>query len=111
MSDLLLLFGRVISGVAVLAVGVWLGNLARQLILSSGGRNAGLVAQAARVAILTFAGAMALQQIGLAPNLVMLAFGLLFGSIAVAVALAYGLGGQQVAAEQLREWKKRFLET
>jgi hypothetical protein len=110
-SDLLLLFGRVISGVAVLAVGVYLGNLARQLILSSGGRNAGLVAQAARIAILTFAGAMALQQIGLAPNLVMLAFGLLFGSIAVAVALAYGLGGQQVAAEQLRDWKKRFFET
>jgi hypothetical protein len=67
-----------------------------------------MVAQAARLAILTFAGAMALQQIGLAPNLVMLAFGLLFGSLAIAVAIAFGLGGQQVAAEQLRQWKQRL---
>lgn len=107
-SDLLQLFGRVVAGVAVFAVGIYLAKLAHQLVLSSGGLQGAFVAQAARIAILTFAGAMALQQIGLAPNLVMLAFGLLFGSLAVAVALAFGLGGQQVAADQLRQWKQRF---
>jgi hypothetical protein len=107
-SDLLELFGRVVAGVAVFAVGIYLAKLAHQLVLSSGGLQGAFVAQAARLAILTFAGAMALQQIGLAPNLVMLAFGLLFGSLAVAVALAFGLGGQQVAADQLRQWKQRF---
>ncbi len=105
-----MIFVRVIIGVAVFAVGLYLANLAHQLILSSGGRNGAMVAQAARIAILTFAGAMALQQIGLAPNLVMLAFGLLFGSLAIAVAIAFGLGGQQVAAEQLRQWKQRLDE-
>ncbi len=109
-SDLLVVFVRVIVGVAVFAVGLYLAKLAHQLILSSGGRNGSLVAQAARIAILTFAGAMALQQIGLAPNLVMLAFGLLFGSLAIAAAIAFGLGGQQVAAEQLRQWKQHLHE-
>lgn len=49
---------------------------------------------------------MALQQIGVAPMIVSIAFGLLFGSIAVAVAVAFGLGGREVASEQLREWMR-----
>ncbi|WP_216899930.1 mechanosensitive ion channel [Synechococcus sp. CCY 9618] len=109
-SDLLVVFVRVITGVAVFAVGLYLAKLAHQLIRSSGGSHGAVVAQAARIAILTFAGAMALQQIGLAPNLVMLAFGLLFGSLAIAAAIAFGLGGQQVAAEQLRQWKQNLHE-
>jgi hypothetical protein len=47
---------------------------------------------------------MALQQIGVAPTIVNLAFGVLLGSVAVAAAVAFGLGGREVAAEQLREW-------
>ena len=107
-KGLLLLFGQVISGVAVFAVGLYLANLSHQLVISSGGNQMGLVAQAARIAILIFSGAMALQQIGIAPNIVMLAFGLLLGSLAVAIALAFGLGGQQVAAEQLKEWRQQL---
>ncbi|MGL6134823.1 MAG: mechanosensitive ion channel, partial [Prochlorococcaceae cyanobacterium] len=68
------------------------------------GHQAPLLAQIARVAIIGFTGAMALQQIGVAPNIVGLAFGLVLGSLAVAAAMAFGLGGREVAAEQLREW-------
>jgi hypothetical protein len=56
------------------------------------------------VAIVIFTGAMALEQIGVASSIVNLAFGLLLGSVAVAGAVAFGLGGREVAAEQLREW-------
>jgi hypothetical protein len=62
----------------------------------------------ARIAIVSFTGAMALQQIGVAPTIVNLAFGLLLGSVAVAAAVAFGLGGREVAAEQLREWMQMF---
>ena len=51
---------------------------------------------------------MALQQIGVAPTIVNLAFGVLLGSVAVAAAVAFGLGGREVAAEQLREWLQMF---
>jgi hypothetical protein len=51
---------------------------------------------------------MALERIGIAPNIVNLAFGLLLGGIAVAIALAFGLGGREVANEQLRSWVSSF---
>ncbi|QEY31925.1 hypothetical protein EVJ50_06390 [Synechococcus sp. RSCCF101] len=105
-SGLLLLFGQILSGLLVFAVGLYLANLAAQLIRSSGTHQAQLLAQIARVAILTFSGAMALQQIGVATTIVTLAFGLTLGSIAVAAAVAFGLGGREVAGEQLRAWLK-----
>ena len=104
-SGLLLLFGRVISGLAVFAVGLGLANWAGQLIRSSATQQAPLLAQLARIAILVFAAAMGLQQIGLAPSIVNLAFGLVLGAICLAGAVAFGLGGRQAAAEQLQEWR------
>jgi hypothetical protein len=107
-SGLLLLFGQILSGLLVFAVGLYLANLAAQLIRSSGTQQAPLLAQSARVAILAFSGAMALQQIGVATTIVTLAFGLILGSIAVAAAVAFGLGGREVAGEQLRHWLESF---
>lgn len=99
---------RVLSGVVVFGIGLYLANLAFSLIHSSGSRQANILAQAARIAIIALVGAMALQQMGVATSIVNLAFGLLFGAIAVAIALAFGLGGRDVAAEQIREWLASF---
>lgn len=107
-TGLLLVFGRILAGLAVFAVGLYLANLAYSLITSSGSRQAALLGQTARIAIIALVAAMALQQIGIAPNIVNLAFGLLLGAIAVAIAISFGLGGRDVAAEQLREWLKDF---
>jgi hypothetical protein len=60
------------------------------------------------VSIIALVSAMALQQMGIASDIVNLAFGLLVGAVAVAIALAFGLGGRDVAAEQLREWLSSF---
>ena len=107
-AGLLVVFGRILVGLVVFAVGLYLANLAYSLINSSGSRQANLLGQTARVAIIALVAAMALQQIGIAPNIVNLAFGLLLGAIAVAIALSFGLGGREVAAEQLREWLQEF---
>lgn len=48
--------------------------------------------------------ALALQHMGLADEIVNLAFGLTLGSLAVAFALACGLGGREVAGAELKEW-------
>jgi hypothetical protein len=64
--------------------------------------------QTARIAIIALVTAMALQQMGIASSIVNLAFGLLLGAIAVAIALAFGLGGRDVAGEQVREWLSSF---
>ena len=104
----LLLAGQVIIGLVVFAIGLYLANLAFNLITSSGTRQSQILGQVARIAIITLISAMALQQMGIAANIVNLAFGLLLGGIAVAIALAFGLGGRDVAGEQVREWLDSF---
>ncbi|MBF2029249.1 MAG: mechanosensitive ion channel [Oscillatoriales cyanobacterium C42_A2020_001] len=106
-GGLLVLLGQVLVGLAIFAVGLYLANLAYSII-STGSAQSKILAQTARIAILALVIAMALQQIGLAPNIINLAFGLLLGAISVAIALAFGLGGRDVAAEQLREWLANF---
>ncbi len=107
-TGLLSLSGQVMAGLVVFAIGLYLANLAAGLLRSSGSQQGALLAQISRVSILAFSGAMALQQIGVAPGIVNLAFGLLLGAIAVAAALAFGLGGRDVAAEQWRAWMDDF---
>jgi len=99
---------QVLSGVAVFGVGLYLANLAFTLINAAGNRQAHTLAQTARIAVIALVGAMALQQMGVATSIVNLAFGLLFGAIAVAIALAFGLGGRDIAADQIREWLASF---
>ena len=100
--------GQVLIGIVVFAIGLYLANLAFNLILSSGASQSRLLAQCARIAIVTLVGAMALNTMGIAPNIVNLAFGLILGGIAVAIALAFGLGGREVAREELKSWVGSF---
>ncbi len=107
-DGLLLISGQVLSGVVVFAIGLYLANLAQKVVASSGTHQSQVLGQVARLAILAFVGAMALQQMGIASSIVNLAFGLLLGAIAVAIAISFGLGGRDVASEQLRDWLSGF---
>lgn len=109
-TQILEISGRVLIGIIIFAIGLYFANLAYNLIHSSGTSQSSLLAQTARIAIIVLVGAMALQQMGIAPNIVNLAFGLLLGAIAVAVAIAFGLGGREIAAEQIRAWLEMFKE-
>lgn len=100
--------GQVLSGVIVFAIGLYLANLAFNLISSTGGRQARILGHAARISVVALITAMALKQMGIASNIVDLAFGLLTGAIAVAIAVAFGLGGKDIASQQLREWLDSF---
>ncbi len=96
--------GGVLTGGIVMAIGLYVANLVFRLVSSTGMGSAKTLAQAARIAILVLVGAMALSLIGMPQNIINLAFGLTMGGIAVAIALAFGLGGREVAGEKLREW-------
>ena len=71
--------------------------MASKTVLASGAVQAGLLAMAARLSIVVLAGAMALGQMGLANEIINLTFGLLLGAVVVAVAIAFGLGGRDIA--------------
>ena len=107
-SGIVIIFGRILAGLIIFAIGLFLANLAFNIITSSGERQAQILGQVARIAIIALVSAMALQQIGVASDIVNLAFGLLLGAIAVAIALAFGLGGRDIAREQVQEWLNSF---
>jgi hypothetical protein len=110
MSDLMMLAGHIILGLIIFAVGVFLSRFAAQAIKRNVRSYAGVLAFAARAAILVLATAIALRQMGIADEIVNLAFGLMLGAIAVSVALAFGLGGRDIAARTLDEWRESLRE-
>ena len=103
-SDFTVFLGQVILGLIIFGIGLYLANLAAQVVQATGSAQAGLLAVAARVSILILAGAIALSQMGLANEIIQLAFGVLLAAIALAGALAFGLGGREIAARQIEEW-------
>ena len=100
-SEFLVFAGQLLVGLVILALGLYIARLAYEAIHGSGMSQAALVAIAARTAIIVLAGAMALRQMGLANSIINLAFGLVLGAIALAAAIAFGIGGRDFAKRQL----------
>ncbi|MDH5574434.1 MAG: mechanosensitive ion channel, partial [Nitrospirota bacterium] len=94
--------GHLLLGLIIIGIGLYLANLAGLAIRSSKIGQAMLLATGARIAIIVLTTAMALRQMGLADDIVNLAFGLTLGALAIAFALAIGLGGREIAAAELR---------
>ncbi len=105
-NTLIAFLARVALAVVVLAIGIFLSNLAAKVILTTNLEEKRLLALLARVAIVAFAAAMALEQTGIASNIINLGFGLILAGVALALALAFGLGGRDVAKYQLVRWYK-----
>jgi hypothetical protein len=106
-KTLTLTAGQVLTGIIVLAIGMYVANIAAGLVKSSGVASASKLAIATRVVILGFVGAMALKQMGIASDIVNTAFGITLGAIGVAVALAFGLGGRDAAAQLTQEFLEK----
>jgi len=85
--------GGILIGGVILVIGNFLSMLAHNAISKSSPGMADL----ARFAILGLVLAMGLRAMGLADNIVNLAFGLTLGAVAVAAALAFGFGGRDAA--------------
>ncbi len=96
--------GQILLGSVILLTGFWLANLAYKTIINIGGQDKKGMASIARMAILGLVTAMGLRSMGIADDIVNMAFGLTIGAIAVAVALAFGLGGREAAGKQMEHW-------
>jgi hypothetical protein len=103
-SQFMVLAGHIILGLIIFAIGVFIARWAARAVRGSGVAQAGLLAFVAQAAILVLAGAMALRQMGVADDIINLAFGLLLGAVAVATAIAFGVGGREVAGRELARW-------
>jgi hypothetical protein len=106
MARFLVFASHLLMGLVIFGLGIYIAKLVADTIRDSGIARADLLATIGRVAILVLAGAMALQQTGLATEIVQLAFGSILGAMAVAAAVAFGIGGKDVARTMNEKWTK-----
>lgn len=92
MNTFITLLWNVFLAAVMFAFGLYFANLAYRIILETGTDNALFMARMAKALIIIFAGAIALGQIGIAEEIINLAFGISLGAIGLAFALAFGLG-------------------
>jgi hypothetical protein len=97
--------GGLLVGGLILILGNFLGSMAHSKL--SAGNSPG-IANIARIAILGLVLAMGLRSMGLADNIVNMAFGFTIGSVAIAVAIAFGLGGRDAAKAVADTWASKI---
>ena len=102
---------QVLVGLVIFGIGLYLSALADRAIRGSGMSQASILAPVARAVIIVFSAALGLRQMGIADSIVNLAFGLLLGAVAVAAAIAFGLGGRDFAHRQLDRMEDNITAT
>ncbi|OTG74051.1 hypothetical protein B9T26_07905 [Acinetobacter sp. ANC 4169] len=94
---------NILLGAVILMIGFWLANLVAQVIGRGEYNSSRWLANLVRILIMGLVIAMGLRAMGIADSIVNLAFGLTLGAVAVAFALAFGLGGRQPAEQVLND--------
>jgi hypothetical protein len=93
LAEILALGGRVLFGGAIIAAGVIIATVVSNFIDRSTGGADGFASNIIRWATIALSVAIGLSFMDVADEIIVLAFGLILGSAAVAFALAFGIGG------------------
>lgn len=109
-TELMSYIPSVIAAIVIIILGIVLGGFVGGLIMASaGGLHGGpWLARTGRGGVIVLAVFMALQELGIATDIVTTAFAILFGAVALALSLSFGLGNRELAAEITREWYQRY---
>lgn len=105
MNQILAISGQMVFGLVLLVAGNWVSKIAASAVSKGGNEFLGSIV---RIASLGLFLAISLNTMGIADGIVELAFGLTLGAVAVAVALAYGLGGREAAGEHMKKILGKF---
>ena len=107
-ADFLVFAARIVLGVVIIALGVFIGKVVADVVRSANPPQAEALANIARVAVIILAFAMGLEQMGVGEEIITLAFGLSVGAVAVAAAIAFGIGGRDIAADVIADWRNKL---
>ncbi|MEX2182436.1 MAG: mechanosensitive ion channel [Gemmatimonadaceae bacterium] len=109
-SELLSYVPSVIAAVVIVILGLVLGDLVAALVAASTGALYGgaTLARLGKAGVVVLAVFMALQELGVATGIVTTAFAIIFGAVALALALSFGLGNRELAGEVTRRWYDRW---
>lgn len=91
----------------LLVIGYLVANFIGRILLitqvNAGVKYAGIISKAVKILILIFSFAMAIEQLGIGKETVLIAFTITFGGIVLALALALGFGGKDIAKDFLEK--------
>ncbi len=104
LSEVLSLASRVLFGAVIIALGVLLANILAAAASKGDRASSEIMGVFVRWGVITLAAAVGLRFMGLANDIIVLAFGLVLGAVAVAVAIAFGVGGRDAAKRLLGRW-------
>jgi hypothetical protein len=94
----------VLFGAVIIAVGTLLANILAAAVGKEGRPQTEIMSVFVRWGVIALSAAVGLRFMGLANDIITLAFGLILGAVAVAVAVAFGVGGRDAAKRQLDKW-------
>lgn len=106
LAEITALGGRVLFGTLIIGAGVLLARVVANLV-GSADADGGFGKSIVRYATIALFAAIGLRYMGLANEIVILAFGLILGSAALALGLAFGLGGRRPAEKMLDRYSDR----
>ncbi len=108
-GEMLAYVPNVFAAVIVLVLGILLGEFVKDLVLASAGTltAAPTLARAGKAAVILLASFMALEQLEIAQDVLLVFFIAIVGAAALAAGIAFGLGGREVAAEIARDLYNR----
>ena len=106
LNNLLEITGQILFGLVILVIGNYISLLLYNAMAKS--NNNEFIANVVRYASLALFIAIALRQMGIANEIVDLAFGAIVIAVGVVIALAYGLGGREAAGEHFKEIIAKF---
>ena len=104
LAQVLELGGRILLGTAIIIIGVLIARLVANVV--RGAESESWLPTILKWSTIALAVAMGLRAMGLANEIVIIAFASIIGSAAIACALAFGLGGRPTAHKLLEEWTK-----
>jgi hypothetical protein len=109
-SELVSYIPSVFAAILIIVIGIVLGGFVGGLIMAgAGGLHGGpTLARVGKAGVIVLAVFMALQELGIAGEIVTTAFALLFGAIALALGVAFGMGNRELAGQITREWYERW---
>lgn len=94
-AAIIVVFGYILSNI--------LGRAALITAVNAGVKVSGTVGRLVRLTVFILAITMALEQLGIGRETIVVAFAILFGGIVLALAIAFGLGGRDLAREYLEK--------
>jgi hypothetical protein len=104
LTRVLELASSVLFGAIIIALGILLANILAAASRREGKPSSEIISTMVRWGVIALATAVGLSFMGLANNIIALAFGLILGAVAVAVAIAFGVGGRDAAKRMLDRW-------